>query len=152
MLLGHWLEMRALGSASGALDALAAMLPDTAEKVTDDGTEEVPLSELALDDVVLVRAGARVPADGTVVAGRAEVDESMITGESKTVTRGSGDTVVAGTVATDSALRVRITAVGENTALAGIQRMVADAQASSSRAQALADKACLLYTSDAADE
>lgn len=141
MLLGHWLEMRALGSASGALDALAAMLPDTAEKVTDDGTEEVPSSELALDDVVLVRAGARVPADGTVVAGRAEVDESMITGESKTVTRGSGDTVVAGTVATDSALRVRITAVGENTALAGIQRMVADAQASSSRAQALADKA-----------
>ncbi|QXU51801.1 heavy metal translocating P-type ATPase [Rhodococcus sp. LW-XY12] len=141
MLLGHWLEMRALGSASGALDALAAMLPDTAEKITDDGTEEVPLSELTLDDVVLVRAGARVPADGTVVDGRAEVDESMITGESKTVTRESGDTVVAGTVATDSALRVRITAIGEDTALAGIQRMVADAQASSSRAQALADKA-----------
>nr|WP_302497373.1 heavy metal translocating P-type ATPase [Rhodococcus pyridinivorans] len=141
MLLGHWLEMRALDSASGALDALAAMLPDTAEKVVDDGTEEVPLSELALDDVVLVRAGARVPADGTVVDGRAEVDESMITGESKTVTREGGDTVVAGTVATDSALRVRVIAIGEDTALAGIQRMVADAQASSSRAQALADKA-----------
>ncbi|MFD6674314.1 copper-translocating P-type ATPase [Rhodococcus zopfii] len=141
MLLGHWLEMRALGSASGALDALAAMLPDTAEKITETGTADVPLQELELGDLVLVRAGARVPADGTVTDGRAEVDESMITGESKAVTRQVGDTVVAGTVATDSALRVRITAVGENTALAGIQRMVADAQASSSRAQALADKA-----------
>ncbi|MCV7154394.1 heavy metal translocating P-type ATPase [Mycolicibacterium pyrenivorans] len=141
MLLGHWLEMRALGSASGALDALAAMLPDSAEKITDDGIDEVPLSELAFGDLVLVRAGARVPADGTVTDGRSEVDESMITGESKPVTRQVGDTVVAGTIATDSALRVRITAVGEDTALAGIQRMVADAQASSSRAQALADKA-----------
>jgi Cu2+-exporting ATPase len=141
MLLGHWLEMRALGSASGALNALAAMLPDTAEKVTDDGVREVPLSELGLGDVVLVRAGARVPADGAVTDGRAEVDESMITGESKPVTRQVGDTVVAGTVATDSALRVQITAVGDDTALAGIQRMVAAAQASSSRAQALADKA-----------
>lgn len=141
MLLGHWLEMRALGSASGALDALAAMLPDTAEKVTDDGVREVALSELALGDVVLVRAGARVPADGAVTDGRAEVDESMITGESKPVTRQVGDTVVAGTVATDSALRVQVSAVGDDTALAGIQRMVADAQASSSRAQALADKA-----------
>lgn len=141
MLLGHWLEMRALGSASGALDALAAMLPDTAEKISDDGIDEVPLTELSRGDLVLVRAGARVPADGTVTDGRAEVDESMITGESKTVSRDIGETVVAGTVATDSALRVRITAIGEDTALAGIQRMVADAQASSSRAQALADKA-----------
>ncbi|WP_371746806.1 copper-translocating P-type ATPase [Rhodococcus pyridinivorans] len=141
MLLGHWLEMRALGSASGALEALAAMLPDTAEKITDHGNREVPIAELTRGDLVLVRAGARVPADGTVTDGRAEVDESMITGESKAVTRQVGDTVVAGTVATDSALRVRITAVGDDTALAGIQRMVADAQASSSRAQALADKA-----------
>ncbi|MGN5236624.1 copper-translocating P-type ATPase [Rhodococcus sp. SJ-3] len=141
MLLGHWLEMRALGSASGALDALAAMLPDTAEKITDEGNREVPLTELSRGDLVLVRAGARMPADGTVVDGRAEVDESMITGESKTVTRESGDSVVAGTVATDSTLRVQVTAVGQDTALAGIQRMVADAQASSSRAQALADKA-----------
>ncbi|MEE2031901.1 heavy metal translocating P-type ATPase [Rhodococcus chondri] len=141
MLLGHWLEMRALGSASGALEALAAMLPDTAEKITGDGNREVPISELSRGDLVLVRAGARVPADGTVTDGRAEVDESMITGESKAVTREVGDTVVAGTVATDSALRVQVTAVGEDTALAGIQRMVADAQSSSSRAQALADKA-----------
>ncbi|MDX5961982.1 copper-translocating P-type ATPase [Rhodococcus opacus] len=141
MLLGHWLEMRALGSASGALEALAALLPDTAEKVTDDAVTEVPISALTTGDVVLVRAGARVPADGTVIDGVAEVDESMITGESKPVTRSVGDTVVAGTVATDSALRVTITAVGEDTALAGIQRMVADAQESSSRAQALADRA-----------
>ena len=141
MLLGHWLEMRALGAASGALDALAALLPDSAEKVTDDGVVEVSLHELQTGDVVLVRSGGRVPADGTVVDGQAEVDESMITGESRPVSRRAGDQVVAGTVATDNALRVEITAVGDDTALAGIQRLVAEAQASSSRAQALADRA-----------
>ncbi|MFF0264043.1 copper-translocating P-type ATPase [Kribbella sp. NPDC004536] len=141
MLLGHWLEMRALGAASGALDALAALLPDSAEKVTDDGVVEVSLQELQAGDVVLVRSGGRVPADGTVVDGQAEVDESMITGESRPVSRAVGDQVVAGTVATDNALRVEITAVGDDTALAGIQRLVAEAQASSSRAQALADRA-----------
>ncbi|WP_433160830.1 copper-translocating P-type ATPase [Kribbella sp. CA-247076] len=141
MLLGHWLEMRALGAASGALDALAALLPDSAEKVTDDGVVEVSLAELREGDVVLVRSGGRVPADGRVVDGQAEVDESMITGESRPVARAVGDPVVAGTVATDNALRIEITAVGENTALAGIQRLVAQAQASSSRAQALADRA-----------
>ncbi|MGW5149378.1 heavy metal translocating P-type ATPase [Rhodococcus koreensis] len=141
MLLGHWLEMRALGSASGALDALAALLPDTADRVTEDGVTEVPVSELATGDLVLVRAGGRIPADGTVEDGRAEVDESMITGESTPVPRSVGDPVVAGTVATDSALRITVGAVGENTALAGIQRLVADAQSSSSRAQALADRA-----------
>jgi Cu2+-exporting ATPase len=92
MLLGHWLEMRALGAASGALDALAALPPDTAEKVTADGVVEVPVDELAAGDVVLVRSGGRVPADGTVVDGRAELDESMITGESRAVARGLGDT------------------------------------------------------------
>ncbi|WP_410784773.1 heavy metal translocating P-type ATPase [Kribbella sp. C-35] len=141
MLLGHWLEMRALGAASGALDALAALLPDSAEKVTDNGVVEVSLHELQTGDVVLVRSGGRVPADGTVVEGQAEVDESMITGESRPVSRAVGDAVVAGTVATDNALRVEITAVGDDTALAGIQRLVAEAQASSSRAQALADRA-----------
>ncbi|TDD60531.1 copper-translocating P-type ATPase [Kribbella antibiotica] len=141
MLLGHWLEMRALGAASGALDALAALLPDEAEKVTPDGVTPVPLHMLAAGDVVLVRSGGRVPADGTVVDGQAEVDESMITGESRPVSRAVGDSVVAGTVATDNALRVEITAVGDDTALAGIQRLVAEAQASSSRAQALADRA-----------
>ncbi|WP_432879730.1 heavy metal translocating P-type ATPase [Kribbella sp. CA-245084] len=141
MLLGHWLEMRALGAASGALDALAALLPDTAEKVIDGEVVEVSLHELQAGDVVLVRSGGRVPADGTVVDGQAEVDESMITGESRPVSRAVGDGVVAGTVATDNALRVEITAVGDDTALAGIQRLVAEAQASSSRAQALADRA-----------
>ncbi|WP_116950527.1 heavy metal translocating P-type ATPase [Jiangella endophytica] len=142
MLLGHWLEMRALGQASGALQALAELLPDTAERVGADGTlTEVPLAELAVGDVVLVRSGGRVPADGVVAEGTAEVDESTVTGESKTVTRGPGDRVVAGTVATDTAIRIEVNAVGDDTALAGIQRLVADAQASSSRAQALADRA-----------
>ncbi|HEY9408520.1 MAG TPA: heavy metal translocating P-type ATPase [Jiangellaceae bacterium] len=142
MLLGHWLEMRALGQASGALAALAELLPDTAERVGPDGdVSEVPLADVRVGDVVLVRSGGRVPADGVVAQGTAEVDESTVTGESKTVTRGPGDRVVAGTVATDTSIRVTITAVGDDTALAGIQRLVADAQASSSRAQALADRA-----------
>lgn len=141
MLLGHWLEMRALGGASSALDALAALLPDEAEKVVDGTTRTVAISELAVDDVVLVRAGARVPADGTIIDGAAEFDEAMITGESRPVFRDTGETVVAGTVATDNTVRVRVEATGGDTALAGIQRMVADAQASSSRAQALADRA-----------
>ena len=141
MLLGHWLEMRALGAASSALDALAALLPDSAERVRGSETEVVGLAELGVGDVVLVRSGGRVPADGTILSGSAAVDESMITGESRAVRRSAGDRVVAGTVATDSAIRVEITAVGEETALAGIQRLVADAQASSSRAQALADRA-----------
>ncbi|MHA6523932.1 copper-translocating P-type ATPase [Tessaracoccus sp. G1721] len=144
MLLGHWLEMRALGAASSALEALAELLPSEAERVTHDGTVVVPIGDLAVDDVVLVRAGARVPADGTIVVGAAEFDESMITGESQPVARGEGELVVAGTVATDNTVRVRVQATGDDTALAGIQRMVADAQASSSRAQALADRAAAL--------
>jgi Cu2+-exporting ATPase len=144
MLLGHWLEMRALGQASGALDALAALLPDEAERVQDGGLRTVAASELEPGDVVLVRSGGRVPADGVVTDGQAELDESMITGESRTVARRPGDRVVAGTVATDSAVRVRVEAVGEGTALAGIRRLVEQAQASSSRAQALADRAAAM--------
>lgn len=144
MLLGHWLEMRALGSASSALDALAALLPDEAEKIEDESTRTVPVAELGVDDIVLVRAGARVPADGTIVDGSAEFDEAMITGESRPVFRETGAHVVAGTVATDNTVRIRIEATGGDTALAGIQRMVADAQDSSSRAQALADRAAAL--------
>ncbi|WP_278315235.1 heavy metal translocating P-type ATPase [Lolliginicoccus levis] len=144
MLLGHWLEMRALGSASGALDALASMIPDTAERIEDTGTREVSIADLAVGDQVLVRAGGRVPADGTIESGHADMDESLITGESRAVPRASGDRVVAGTVATDNSVRVTITAIGEDTALAGIQRLVADAQQSSSRAQALADRAAAL--------
>lgn len=144
MLLGHWLEMRALGTAASALDALAALLPDTANKVADAGVVAVALADLVEDDVVLVRPGERIPADGVVTSGTADVDESMVTGESRPVHRAEGDRVVAGTVATDNALRVRVTAVGDATTLAGIQRLVAEAQASSSRAQALADRAAAL--------
>src|SRR5882724_11314425 len=138
MVLGHWLEMRAISQARGALDALAALLPDTAERATESGTEKVALGELRFGDVVLVRPGARVPADGTVVEGSADVDESMITGESRTVAKGAGGKVIAGTVAGGGSLRVRVTAIGDQTALSGIMRLVAAAQASGSRTQALA--------------
>jgi Cu2+-exporting ATPase len=144
MLLGHWMEMRALGQASGALEALATLLPDVAERVTDDRTESVPLDALRHGDVVLVRPGGAVPADGVIVEGEAGFDESTITGESRPVTRAIGDRAVAGTIATDSSVRVRVEAVGEETALAGIRRLVAEAQSSRSRAQALADRAAAL--------
>jgi P-type Cu2+ transporter len=144
MLLGHWMEMRAIGQARGALAALAELLPDEAERITEGDTETIPASELRVDDVVLVRPGARVPADGSIVSGQVEMDESMVTGESKPVPKGEGDGVVAGTVATDSSIRVRVTAVGDDTALAGIQRLVAQAQESRSRAQVLADRAAAL--------
>jgi Cu2+-exporting ATPase len=153
MLLGHWQEMRALGQAQDALASLAALLPDEAERAGAGGdVETVPLDDLRAGDVVLVRSGARVPADGKIIDGSVELDESMITGESRPVTKTIGDRVVAGTVSTDSAIRVRIDAVGEETALAGIQRLVAEAQESRSRAQALADRAAalLFYVATAA--
>ncbi len=141
MLLGHWLEMRSLAQTTSALDSLAALLPDEAEVVRGDEVVTVAPDDLAVGDVVLVRPGASVPADGRIVAGEAELDESMVTGESRTVRRAAGDRVAAGTVSTDSAIRVEVTAIGDDTALAGIRRLVADAQASSSRAQRLADRA-----------
>ena len=141
MLLGHWIEMRSLAQTSSALDSLAALLPDEAEKVDGDRIVTVAPADLEVGDVVVVRPGASVPADGEVVDGSAHVDESMVTGESAAVRRSVGDRVVAGTVATDSGLRVRVTATGEDTTLAGIQQLVADAQSSSSRAQRLADRA-----------
>ena len=145
MLLGHWQEMKALGQAQDALSALAALLPDEAERVgPDGGVEVVALDRLRAGDEVLVRAGGRVPADGEIVEGAAELDEAMITGESRPVPRSLGDRGVAGTVSTDSSIRVRVDALGEDTALAGIQRMVAQAQGSRSRAQALADRAAAL--------
>ena len=147
MLLGHWQEMKALGQAQSALAALAELLPDEAERVSDTGAiETVSISELHAGDVVLVRSGGRVPADGDIIDGEAELDESMVTGESRPVAKRSGDRVVAGTVSTDSSLRVRVTAVGDDTTLAGIQRLVSEAQSSHSRAQALADRfAALLF-------
>lgn len=153
MLLGHWQEMKAIGQAQGALAALAALLPDDAERLDDTGrAHPVPVGELRVGDMVLVRSGGRVPADGRIVDGAAELDESMITGESRPVPRAAGDRVVAGTVATDSALRVRVDAVGEDTALAGIGRLVAQAQSSAGRAQVLADRfaAWLFYLATAA--
>jgi Cu2+-exporting ATPase len=144
MVLGHWLEMRAISQARGALHALAALLPDSAERVHGADTQSVPLSELRIGDIVLVRPGARVPADGTVVEGAADVDESMITGESKTVPKVQASNVVAGTVVSGGSLRVRIAAIGDQTVLSGIMRLVAAAQASGSRAQALADRAAAI--------
>ena len=141
MLLGHWIEMRSLAQTTSALDSLAALLPDEAERVEGDQVVRVAPADLQVGDVVLVRPGGSVPADGRVVEGSASVDESMVTGESVTVRRQVGDPVVAGTVATDSGLRVEVTATGDETTLAGIQRLVADAQNSSSRAQRLADRA-----------
>lgn len=145
MLLGHWLEMRALGESSSALDELASLLPDEAERVVeDDRTEKVTAADIAVGDVVQVRPGGRVPADGRIVAGRADMDESMITGESQSVERAEGDRVVAGTVSVSAAIRVEVEAVGEDTTVAGVQRLVGEAQNSRSRSQALADRAAAL--------
>ncbi|HEY5877416.1 MAG TPA: heavy metal translocating P-type ATPase [Nakamurella sp.] len=144
MLLGHWIEMRSLAQTTSALDSLAALLPDEAEKVDGDQIVKVAPSDLQVGDVVLVRPGGSVPADGKIIDGRADMNESMVTGESRPVARGVGDTVTAGTVATDSGLRVRITAAGDDTTLAGIQRLVTAAQNSSSRAQRIADRAAAL--------
>ncbi|HWP61959.1 MAG TPA: heavy metal translocating P-type ATPase, partial [Candidatus Binatia bacterium] len=145
MVLGHWLEMRSIAQARGALAALAELLPDTAERLGPDGRiEPVPVSELAPGDLVLVRPGSRVPADGTVVEGEADVDESLITGESRPVPKRPGDPVIAGSVAAGGSLRVTVTDVGEATALSGIMRLVEAAQRSASRAQALADRAAAL--------
>ncbi|WP_346057742.1 heavy metal translocating P-type ATPase [Leucobacter alluvii] len=141
MLLGHWIEMRSLAQTTSALDSLAALLPDEAERVEGETVVTVSPAELRVDDLVIVRPGGSVPADGMIVDGRAAMDESMITGESLPATRSEGDAVTAGTVATDSGLRVRVTAIGDDTTLAGINRLVADAQNSSSRAQRIADRA-----------
>ena len=141
MLLGHWIEMRSLAQTTSALDSLAALLPDEAERVEGDATVKVAPADLRVGDLVVVRPGSAVPADGCITDGTAAMDESMVTGESRTVRRTAGDRVVAGTIATDSGLRVKVDATGDDTALAGIQRLVADAESSSSRAQRIADRA-----------
>jgi Cu2+-exporting ATPase len=146
MVLGHWIEMRSIGQAQGALKELAKLLPDMAVRVTDQGTEEVPVSELRDGDVVLVRPGASIPADGEVTEGRSAVNESMLTGESKPVDKEPGSEVVAGTVNGSGSLRIEVTGTGERTALAGIVRLVQEAQSSRSRAQALADRAAFFLT------
>ncbi|MFU8867961.1 heavy metal translocating P-type ATPase [Natronococcus sp.] len=141
-LLGHWIEMRSVRRASGALDELAELLPDTAERIAEDGEpEEVPVADLKEDDLVLVRPGSNVPADGVVEEGESNVTEAMITGESKPVKKEPGDEVIGGTTNRDGSLRVRIAATGEETTLSGIMRLVEEAQESRSRTQVLADRA-----------
>jgi Cu2+-exporting ATPase len=146
MVLGHWIEMRSINQAQGALKELAKLLPDTAQRISGDQVEDVPISSLREGDVVLVRPGASVPADGVVRDGRSDVNESMITGESRPVTKKPRDKVVAGTVNGSGSLRVEVTGTGARTALAGIMRLVEQAQSSRSRAQALADRAAFLLT------
>ena len=143
MLLGHWIEMRSTGRASEALEELARLLPDTAERVHGAETEEVPVSELNPGDIVLIRPGARVPADGEVLEGESHVNEAMLTGESRPVGKAPGGEVIAGTVNEEGALRVKVVNVGEGTALAGIVRLVEEAQSSKSRAQDVADRAAM---------
>ncbi|WP_277552644.1 heavy metal translocating P-type ATPase [Halobaculum limi] len=141
-LLGHWIEMRSVRRASGALDELAALMPDTAERVGESGeTEEVAVADLSAGDVVLVRPGANVPADGVVEEGTSAVNEALITGESKPVEKSPGAEVIGGTTNRSGSLRVRVTATGEETTLSGIVRLVEDAQRSKSRTQLLADRA-----------
>ena len=146
MLLGHWMEMRSIAQASGALRELAKLLPATAVRIVDAGTEEVPVSALREGDMILVRPGSSIPADGVVREGRSPVNEAMITGESRPVDKAEGDEVIAGTVNGAGSLRVAVTKTGERTALAGIMRLVSDAQTSRSRAQALADRAAFYLT------
>jgi Cu2+-exporting ATPase len=142
MLLGHWLEMRSVRQASGALNELAKLMPDTAERILESGeTESVPTGALQTGDLVLVRPGESVPADGEVHEGESDVNEAMITGESKPVRKEPGSKVIAGTINGDGSLRVQVTATGDETALAGIMRLVEQAQQSKSNTQILADKA-----------
>ena len=146
MVLGHWVEMRSISQAQGALKELAKLLPDTADRVVGDRTETIPISELRVGDLVLVRPGASIPADGVVKDGSSDVNESMITGESRPIRKDAGAQVIAGTGNGPGSLRVEVTGTGEKTALAGIMRLVAQAQNSRSRAQALADRAAFLLT------
>jgi Cu2+-exporting ATPase len=146
MLLGHWIEMRSISQASGALRELAKLLPSTAQRIVGERIEDVPISDLREGDLVLVRPGASVPADGLVREGKSDVNESMITGESVPGQKTEGAKVIAGTVNGAGSLRVEVTGTGDRTALASIMRLVDQAQTSRSRAQALADRAAFVLT------
>jgi Cu2+-exporting ATPase len=146
MLLGHWIEMRSINQAQGAVKELAKLLPNVATRVVGDRLEEVPVDQLREGDIVLLRPGTRVPADGIVREGASSVDESMLTGESRPIDKKAGDKVIAGTVNTSGSLRAEVTGTGEKTALAGIMRLVEQAQSSRSRAQAVADRAAFVLT------
>ncbi|SEI15756.1 MULTISPECIES: heavy metal translocating P-type ATPase [unclassified Leifsonia] len=143
MLFGHWIEMSAVMGAQDALGELAELLPDTAERLPDIHAEPqaVAVADLRVGDLVRVRPGSAIPADGEIVDGRSELDESLLTGESQPVTRGPGEQVVAGSISGSGSLVVRVTRTGDDTALAGIVKLVSDAQASKSGTQVLADRA-----------
>lgn len=146
MLLGHWIEMRSISQAQGALDELARLLPDEATRLIDDRPEKVPIGDLADGDLVLVRPGESMPVDGLIRQGESDVNESMVTGESRPVQKEEGDEVIAGTINGSGALRVEVMRTGDETTLSGIMRLVADAQQSKSRAQHLADRAAQMLT------
>ena len=142
MLLGHWLEMRSVRQASGALNELAQLMPDTAHRIKPDGeTEDISADQIQEGDLLLIKPGESVPADGVIQEGNSNLDESMITGESHPVEKEPGDEVIGGTINGDGSLRIEVTAVGEDTALAGIMRLVEEAQESKSDTQVLADRA-----------
>src|SRR3990167_4282960 len=146
MLLGHWLEMRAVRGAQGALKELARLLPDTADVLHGSTIKTVPIAELRVGDIMLIKPGAKIPADGKITEGQSELNESIITGESKPVTKKINDEVIAGAINGDGTLKVSVTKIGENTFLSGVMRLVADAQASKSRLQMLSDRAALYLT------
>lgn len=146
MLLGHWIEMRAVQGTMGALKELSKLLPDMAEVVNGDKTRMVPLEELKVDDVVLVRPGGKIPADGRVTEGKSDVNESMVTGESKPVGKIVGNEVIAGTINNDGMLKIKVAKMGESTFLAGVKRLIAEAQASKSKLQMLSDRAAFALT------
>jgi Cu2+-exporting ATPase len=146
MLLGHWVEMRAVQSASGALKELAKLLPDMAEVVRGNGTVLISLKELRVGDVVLVKPGGKIPADGRVIEGRSEINEAILTGESKPIAKNAGDAVLAGAINGDGSLRIEVTNIGETTFLAGVMRLVAEAESSKSRLQVFSDRAAFYLT------
>jgi len=146
MLLGHYIEMRAVSGAQGALRELSKLLPDTAEVVRNGVTKVIPLSELKEGDLVVVKPGGKIPADGSIIEGESDVNESMVTGESKPVDKRAGSAVIAGTINGDGALKVKVANIGDKTFLAGVMRLVAEAQASKSKLQILSDKAAFLLT------
>ncbi len=146
MIFGHWMEMASVQNAQGALKELAKLLPDEAELITKDSTKKVAVSKLKVGDQVLVRPGAKLPADGEVVKGESDVNESMLTGESKPVKKMVKAQVVAGTINGSGSLTVRVSKIGDDTALAGIMKLVAEAQSSKSKTQILADRAAFYLT------
>jgi len=146
MLLGHWIEMRAVKGAKGALKELTKLLPDTAEVLRGGETETISLSELKEGDIVLVKPGAKIPADGMIIGGQSDVNEAMVTGESKPVAKQQGSEVIAGTINGDGSLKIKVTKIGEHTFLAGIMRLVSEAEASKSKLQMLSDRAAFYLT------